>query len=246
MSTPPSLPALRQIVLLAENLTEALQDTRAFLGLRPGIRDAASMAELGFEHEVLAINETFVEIVSPLSGDSSPGRLLAKRGESGYMVVLQVADLDAVVARAAELGLKPVLHEEFEGNPMSQWHPRDLGTLAEFDQMRVAPWHFCPELSDTGSTEVVADIIAVDIAVADPAGYARRWAALLGVPLADGATRIALGPRELRFTTGPGTGLTAVTLATSHPGIAEDQVTICGVTFSIVAPAAPADTTLDD
>jgi hypothetical protein len=27
--------------------------------------------------------------------------------------------------------------------------------------MRVAEWHFCPALSDTGSTEVVADIVAV-------------------------------------------------------------------------------------
>jgi hypothetical protein len=232
------LPALRQIVLLAEDLAGALTDTKAFLGLRTGIRDEAAMAKLGFEHEVLAIDETFVEIVSPLSPDSSPGRLLARRGEGGYMVVLRVADLDAVVARAAELGLKPVLHSEFEGNPMSQWHPRDLGTLAEFDEMRVAEWHFCPELSDTGSTDVVADIVAVDIAVADPAGQARRWATLLGVELADGATTVALGARELRFvSTAHGNGLCAVTLSTSRPETDEDQATICGVEFSLVTGA---------
>jgi hypothetical protein len=28
--------------------------------------------------------------------------------------------------------------------------------LAELDEMRVAPWHFCPALSDTGSTEAAA------------------------------------------------------------------------------------------
>src|SRR6185369_13077383 len=115
-----TLPALRQVVLLARDLEGALQETKSFLGLRKGIRDAESMAALGFEHEVLAIDETFVEIVSPLSADSSPGWLLAKRGEGGYMVVLQVSDLDALVARAAAIGLKPVLHSEFEGNPMSQ------------------------------------------------------------------------------------------------------------------------------
>jgi hypothetical protein len=230
-----TLPALRQIVLLARDLPTALDTTKTFLGLRTGIRDEHSMAELGFEHEVLAIQDTFVEIVAPLSPDSSPGRLLARRGEGGYMVVLQVADLEAVLARAAEIGLKPIMHEEFEGNPMSQWHPRDLGTLAEIDEMRVAEWHFCPALSDTGSTEVVADIVAAEIAVPDPIEYTRRWATLLGVELPDGQTRIALHGRELRFIADPaGPGLRSVELAASDPVAAGRHATLCGVAFSIV------------
>src|SRR5689334_7704324 len=110
-----TLPALRQVVLLAADLGHALAEAKSFLGLNPGIRDVAGMAKLGFEHEVLAINETFVEIVSPLSPDSSPGRLLARKGEGGYMVVLQVSDADAVARRAQALGLRPVMRELFEG-----------------------------------------------------------------------------------------------------------------------------------
>ncbi len=235
----PSLPALRQVVLLARDLTGALDEARGFLALNPGIRDAASMAALGFEHEVLAIDETFLEVVSPLTAESSAGRLLAARGEGGYMVVLQVPDLDALVDRAAGLDLKPILHETFEGNPMSQWHPRDLGTLAELDEMRVADWHFCPALSDTGSTAVASDIVAVELAVPDPEAYARRWAVLLAITLDPGETTLPLGAGELRFVPlGDGApGLRRVRLAAS-PGTADTTATLCGVRFEVLAEPA--------
>jgi hypothetical protein len=237
----PTLPALRQVVLLARDLTGALDEARGFLGLNQGIRDAESMAALGFEHEVLAIDETFLEMVSPLSAESSAGRLLAARGEGGYMVVLQVPDLDALVDRAAGLDLKPILHETFEGNPMSQWHPRDLGTLAELDEMRVADWHFCPALSDTGSTAVASDIVAVELAVPDPEAYARRWAALLALEstLDPGATVVPLGSGELRFVPlgDGGPGLRRVRLAASL-GTPDTTATLCGVRFEVLADPA--------
>jgi hypothetical protein len=231
-----TLPALRQVVLLARDLEGALQETKSFLGLRKGIRDAESMAALGFEHEVLAIDETFVEIVSPLQADSSSGRLLARRGEGGYMVVLQTADADAAVGRAEALGLKPVMRELYEGNPLTQWHPRDLGTLAEIDEMRTAEWHFCPGLSDTGSTAVAADIVSVEIGVPDPADYAQRWAAVLGLPLEAGLTSLTLARGELRFVSdADGGGLRSVRLAASSPATGGREATLCGVTFEVAA-----------
>jgi hypothetical protein len=231
-----TLPALRQVVLLTADLAAALEQTTSFLGLATGIRDEPGMAELGFEHEVLAIDETFVEIVAPLSVDSSAGRLLARKGESGYMLVLQVADVDAVIERARGIGLAPIMAKVFEGNPLTQWHPRDLGTLAELDQMRTAEWHFCPALSDTGCTDVVADITATEIAVTDPAEYARRWAVLLGIDLAEGATTIALGGRALRFVLAESDGargLTAVELSPTSPARSGQHATLCGVRFTV-------------
>ncbi|MET0236562.1 MAG: VOC family protein [Kibdelosporangium sp.] len=230
----PTLPLLRQVVLLTGDLPGTLARTKSALGLRDGVRDESGMAALGFEHEVLAIDQTFVEIVAPLSEDSSPGRLLRRGGECGYMVAIQVEDADAVVARAATIGLKPVMRTVYEGNPLTQWHPRDLGTLAEIDEMRSgADWHFCPELSDTGSTSVVTDIVAVELAVPDPAGYAQRWATLLGLDIPDGSTALDLGGRALRFV--PATegrdGLVTVELAATT-GTA--QHTLCGVRFAVV------------
>ena len=232
----PELPALRQVVLLAADLPAALTRTKALLGLRDGIRAEREMAALGLAHEVLAVRDTFIEVVSPLSPDTSAGRLLARHGDCGYMVVLQVADVDAVVGRGRALGLKPIVHEPFEGNPMTQWHPRDLGTLAELDEMRVAEWHFGAALSGTGCTDVVGDIVSVDIAVPDPAAYARRWAALLGLELAAGQTRLALGRGEISFVPDAnGSGLRAVRLSASTPEAANLGDTLCGVAFSVAA-----------
>lgn len=234
----PELPALRQVVLLAADLQAALEEAKSLLGLRTGIRDAQSMAKLGFTHEVLAVDETFLEIVSPMASDSSAGRLLARQGEGGFMVVVQVDDVEAMVARAAAIGLKPLMHEEFEGNPLTQWHPRDLGTLAEIDQMRVGEWHFCPALSDTGCTDVVSDLMSADIAGSDPAELARRWATVLDLPLADGATTLRLGGRELRFVPETGrTGLVAMTYAASRPASGDCDAQLCGVSVAIRRPA---------
>jgi hypothetical protein len=226
---------LRQIVLLTGDLPAALAEAKSLLGLNDGVRDEPGMAELGFDHEVLAIDQTFLEIVAPLAADSSPGRLLRRGGDRGFMVVLQVPDVDAVLERAASIGLEPVMHTVYEGNPLTQWHPRDLGTLAELDEMRAeAEWHFCPELSDTGSTRVVRDIVAVDVAVDDPASVAGRWAVLLGLTVPHGTTELDLGGRKLRFVPRQADrdGLVAVTLAASD-GTRRDH-TLCGVHFSIV------------
>ncbi|HEV7205204.1 MAG TPA: VOC family protein [Jatrophihabitans sp.] len=220
-------PALRQVVLLAAELEPALATVRGALGLNPGVRDAEGMAKLGFEHEVLAIDDTFIEIVTPLSPDSSPGRLLGRRGEAGYMVVLQVPSLDDVVKRAATAGLAPIMHTVYEGHPISQWHPRDLGTLAEIDEIaQDAPWHLCPALSDTGSTAVARDITGVVLEVPYPVAMARRWADVLDLSLDDGATTLRLGERTIEFVAGD-RGLTRVRLdADGRTGFVA-----CGVTF---------------
>jgi hypothetical protein len=234
-------PRLRQIVLLSGDLPAALHRAKSMLGLRDGVRDAVGMAALGFEHEVLAIDETFVEIVAPLATESSSGRLLKRTGECGYMVALQVPDVAAVISRASTIGLKPIVDSVYEGNPMTQWHPRDLGTLAEIDEMRGgAEWHFCPELSDTGSTGVVADIVAAEIAVRDPVGYARRWATLLGLDVAPNTASLDLDGRELRFapSTSGRVGLVAVELQAAPGGSARPDHTLCGVRFSITQAAA--------
>ena len=236
------LPALRQIVLLTSDLPGTIAATQQFLGLNRGVREAQAMAALGFEHEVLAIDRTFVEVVAPLSDESSPGRLLAANGESGYMVVLQVDGLDALIERGAKYGLQPVMSDVLDGNPISQWHPRDLGTLAEIDEIRAgSSWHFCPALSDTGSTAVVSDIVAAEIAVTDPAATAARWAALLDIAIETGTTQIALATGRLRFVPrdGPARGLVRVEFARSATAGVPDppaptETSICGVRLTIL------------
>lgn len=230
-----ALPMLRQIVLITDDLEPALKHARAALGLHEGLRDAEGMAAIGFTHEVLAIDQTFLEIVAPVSMDSPQARQLDKYGPGGFMAVLQVADLPAVRAHAQELGFGPLLDEDYEGQPITQWNPKDLGTIAEIDQMTPADhWHFAPKVFEIGSTEVVQDIRAVDIAVDEPIVMAARWAQLLGQPV-DGPVVPLGGGQSLRFVAADGArGVCAVDVIASDARRVGDAVTLCGVDFRFV------------
>ena len=228
-----SVPRLRQVVLLAPDLEPALAEVRAAFGFGEGTRDAAGMAALGFEHEVCSFADTFLEVCAPLAPDSHPARLVEKRGPMGYMVDVQVPDLDASVARAAEDGITPLFQQDYRGARISQWHPRALGTLAELDQVDPPEsWHDAPEIFERSATGVATDIVGADIAVADPAAMALTWGRLLGVEPAT-ETSLALGPSTLRFTAGTG-GLVAIDVAAAHPARVGDTLPLCGVEFRFV------------
>ncbi len=162
------LPELRQIVLLTADLEGALKTAREFFEVPVGYRAVEDMAEIGFIHEVFGFDRTYIEICQPIDPESSMGRRAA-RADSGFMVVIQVDDADAMLDRAAALDLKPLFTKDLHGSPISQWHPRDFGTIAEIDEMRPSDsWHFAPAIYGARSTAVVEDIVAAELAVADP------------------------------------------------------------------------------
>lgn len=232
-----ALPAVRQLVFLAADLEATLAEARRELGLNEGVNDSAGMAELGFIHQVLAIDQTFLEFTAPLGPDTMPAKLVAKRGDLGYMVVMQVEDVDAAVARAAELGFKPVFDTPYEGHTITQWHPRDFGTLAEIDQLRPADtWYMAPKIFEVGSTEVVGDFTAIDIAVREPATIAARWAAVLDIAVQPDGTSLDLSGRTVRFVPavdGGGEGLVAVDLPATDRSQAGRTVRLSGVQFRL-------------
>ncbi len=235
----PALPALRQLVFLAADLDATLAAARHQLGLGAGVTDEEGMAALGFVHEVLTIDQTYLEFTAPSGPDTMPGRLVAKRGDLGYMVVLQVADLDEVKQRAAAIGAHPVFETPYDGNVISQWHPRVFGTLLEIDQTDpIDGWHYGPQAQANACTDVVGDIRSIDVAVEQPASVAGRWAALLGIDVAGDGTSLDLAGRTVAFVpVGPaGEGLVAVDLPTTDPARQGTAVTISGVAFRLVAP----------
>lgn len=235
----PSLPCIRQVVLLVPDLEEALGEFRKTFGFTSGTRDAESMAELGFEHEVLSFADTFIEVCAPLKADSVPGRLVERKGAVGYMLVVQVDDQKAAIDRAAELEIKPLFAQEFEGNQISQWHPKSLGTLAEIDQIEPAEsWHFAPRIFEASCTDVARDIVGAELATPDPEAMALVWSQVVDVPLTD-PTTLHLNGTVLRFVpAGESTGLVAVDVIATDPARAGDVVRIGGVDFRFVAGVA--------
>lgn len=232
-----AIPCIRQVVLLVPDLDEALAQTREAFGFTTGTRDEQSMADLGFVHEVCSFNDTFVELVAPMTPDSAHGRLVEAKGAVGYMLVVQVADLKAVIGRAAKLGIEPVMAEPFEGNEISQWHPKSLGTLAEFDQMATDDtWHFAPRIFDASCTDVARDIVGSDLAVPDPEAMAQTWSQILDIPLTD-PTTLTMQGTVLRFvpSTAESRGLVAVDVTATDSARVGDVIRLGGVDFRFVA-----------
>lgn len=231
-----SLPELRQVVLLSNDLEGTLGQLRTHLGVPSGFRDAEGMGAIGFNHEVVGFDRTYLEVCVPKDPESALGKKTAAKGDSGFMVVVQVADGDQLRERASELELKPIVDKLHHGNPLSQWHPRDFGTLAEFDEIRPATsWHFAPDVYEARSTSVVQDLIAVRISVADPAEFAQRWAAVTGGTVKDDGTSVDLSGRTVHFVYKPESrGLTTVELeATDRDRVGEIH-RISGVDFVLV------------
>jgi hypothetical protein len=230
------LPELRQIVLLTDDLDAALAQARAEFHVPEGTRDVAGMAAIGFVHEVFGFDRTYVEICQPVDPDSPLGRKVAANGGSGFMVVVQVDDSAAMLARAAELGLQPLFVKDFHGSPISQWHPRDFGTIAEFDEMRPADsWHLAPAVYQSRGTGVVEDIVAIELSVAEPTAMAARWAAVIGAEPGLDGTSITLGSRAIRFTSIDGaTGLVSADCRAHDRSRVGERIRVCGVDFRLV------------
>lgn len=233
-----ALPALRQLVFLAADLDATLATARRELGLLEGYIDAEGMAELGFIHQVLAIDQTFLEFSAPLGPDTMPGRLVAKRGDLGYMLVVQVDDTEVTKARAEARGLKMVMETPYEGHTITQWHPRDFGTLAEFDQIRPSDtWHYAPRIFEIGCTDVVQDFTAVELAVRDPAAIVATWADVLDIPIEADGVSLDLSGRSVRFsqaTPGGPEGLIVVELPATDRAQAGRTFQLSGVEFRLI------------
>ena len=91
---------LRQAVLVARDLAPVSERLRSELGLGEPFADPG-VGAFGLHNAVYAIGDTFLEVVSPTQPDTTAGRYLDRRGDGGYMVIFQFADLDAARERAA-------------------------------------------------------------------------------------------------------------------------------------------------
>ena len=141
-------------------------------------------------------------------------------GSSGWVLSTQVPSLDGVRERAAERGVRIAVETQAMGKDIVQLHPLDVGVLLELDAFLPRDewfWDDMPaaQAAQASRSTKVDDILAVDVAVADPAAMAATWAAIIGLEpaagTADGAT-IAFSRRTIRFVpaTSGRTGIVAV------------------------------------
>ena len=218
---------LRQICLVASELEPVVRDLEALLSINVCHVDP-EVAHFGLENALLPVGSKFIEVVAPIQTGTAAGRFLERRGgDGGYMVICQVPDLEeqaSVRARAAANKVR-VAYEADRGSwNIMQLHPRDMGAAfleVDWDQQADMTGNWQPAggsgWKDKVSTEVVSDILAVELQSENPEALAARWAAVTGEPVVDdgGQILVRLANAELRFVaaaTGTGDSLSALDL----------------------------------
>jgi len=209
---------LRQICLVSATLEPAVTTLCGVLGITVCYRDP-NVGKHGLENAVMPVGNTFLEVVAPTRDGTAAERYLARRkGEGGYMVILDCDDIAPWITQVAHAGVRIANDLNYEGEYRGlQLHPRDTGgALMEINwthggMAADGPYH--PAGPDwAGAPNTNAAIVAAEIQAEDPGMLAARWAHILALPvrMPGGAPTIDLDTGSIRFvpaTDGRGEGL---------------------------------------
>ena len=232
---------LRQIALVASELRSVEQDICEQLGLEVCYRDPG-LSQFGLRHGLYAIGDQLLEVVAPKLPGTTAGRFIERRGEGGYMVLLQTDDLMRQKARVADAGLR-IVHDGREDQHGASihgihLHPKDVGgAILSLDQAEPPEsWLWAGhDWAYHSLSNVVTRIVAIDIQADDPEAMAARWAKATGSPVREGV--IELDDAQIRFIEakdGRGDGLSAADLYATDRSRAGEALALCGFEFRLV------------
>jgi hypothetical protein len=85
------------------------------------------MQPCGIDHEIVPLGGDIIEVVAPFKSDTTAGRLLDKRGEGGYMIIMQTEDARKRRDNIISNGLGKVIMEYDHGDTVCvQYHPKGV------------------------------------------------------------------------------------------------------------------------
>ncbi len=247
---------LRQCVFVTKELESSREELCDILGIDVAYRDPG-VAKWGLVNVVCPTGHDFLEIVTPFQEGTSAGRYIDRRkGDGGYMVILQVADAAAERKRVTDLGIRAVAQKDLPEYQYTHFHPSDTaGVLLSLDTT-FAPKGVDPALwwppaekdwLKHARSDVTNGLAGVEIQHPDPSAAAANWAKILGRPVQ--GNRIALDGGEIRFvpaSDGRGQGVSAydvkavdkarVLAAAEKRGrkLGPSQVEVCGCRINLV------------
>ena len=175
---------LRQIAVAADNLA-ASRDALMLLVDAPGDFTDPGVGEFGLANSVVALGNSFFEIVSPTQPDTAAGRMLTRQnGDCGYMVLLQSSDIKPVSERVEEMRIRKIWEAERPEVSAFHLHPKDVGgAIVSIDQMRPPEsWLWAGPDWQANRSRLVGDLQSISIEVEDADVAAGRWSQLLDVP----------------------------------------------------------------
>lgn len=246
---------LKQMAVVGKDFDSNVADFIAVLDLQVCFNDPG-VGKFGLINALFAFGETFLEIVVPNQPDTTAGRLLEKRkGDGGYMVLVQTDDFSAYEKYIQTTGVRIIWQSEQPQAIAAHLHPKDVGgAILSVDQM-IPPdyWHWAgPQYKDKQGSTLVNRIIGAVIQGNDPQEVAKKWARAFDLPIEAEGEEFSLQLDEgvirfIRETDGRGPGVEGIILdvknvdeiiarAIARNLTVDDQsginsVTICGTKF---------------
>lgn len=148
---------LRQLALVTADLDSVKQLLVYVLGTSLVFEDP-NVVQFGLKNVILPLGGDFMEVVSPIRTWTTAGRLLEKRGDGGYMIIMQTEDAKKCREYIEEMASTRVIWSHEGPNFICvQCHPKDIlgGIMAELDShtpgpdnhtpldTHFSPWHAC-------------------------------------------------------------------------------------------------------
>jgi hypothetical protein len=243
-------PRLRQVALAAADCEATASQLKETFGWPEPFHDPG-VGRFGLTNAVFAAGDTFIEVVAPIEPGTTAGRYLERRGgDSGYMAIFQMPDLEAARQRVASAAVRVVWTADLADIAGTHLHPKDVpGAIVSLDWADPPEsWRWAgPEWTGGAPPHAAGGLAGLTIEVADPAGAAERWATVLGLTVISegGAATIRLeqARQDLRFVpaaAADGEGITEVRLTTERP---VPTVQIAGVRFVSTARASGGEST---
>jgi hypothetical protein len=249
---------LRQICLVARELEPRVAELADIFGLAICHRDG-NVGKYGLVNALLPVGVSFLEVVAPSRDGTAAGRYLERRrGDGGYMVIIDCDDIERRRRRMESIGVRianPLRYETYAG---LQLHPRDTGgCMLELNHTASGasldgPYHPAgPNWRRAVRTDITTALLAAEVQSPDPAALAARWSEIVERPVsrsAHGDAQIILDLGAIRFVRaidGRGEGLGGVDLlaadrariadaAARHGCRVDDSaVTVCGTRFRL-------------
>ena len=247
---------LRQCVFVCKDLEGSSEELCDILGIEVAYRDPG-VAKWGLANVVCPTGNDFLEIVSPMKDGTSAGRYIERRkGDGGYMVILQVPDAVAERPQVTGLGIRAVAQKDLPEYQYTHFHPSDTtGVLLSIDTTFAPPgvdpalW-WPPAEKDWvkhARSDITNGLAGVEIQHDDPDAAVATWSRILDRPAVDNIIR--LDGSQIRFVPvvdgrGPGVSAYDVNVVDRERVLAAaekrgrrhgvGQVEVCGCRINLV------------
>ncbi|KAF2117345.1 hypothetical protein BDV96DRAFT_571935 [Lophiotrema nucula] len=200
----PAPTRLRQIALVVNDIERAKRQLTHIIGTEVIFEDP-SVGQWGLRNFLCPLGGDIIEVVAPFKDDTTAGRLLSKRGDGGYMIIMQTEDARKRREYIESKGLSKVIWGYDHGDTVCvQYHPKGIkgGMMAELDshtpspnnptplKSRFSPWHACgsdhkvyyPGMKRTSHLTLEGCILRLAPGEQDHEAASRQWEEIFGVP----------------------------------------------------------------